>query len=724
MTIHTILAYASENDLPMSAITTNPLFDTKKGRVSKGKAIPHFKWTEKKRWEVGKTKKDRNGNKPTAWYLYLKKNAIYVIDIDVKNGLTAKDVLTEEAWTGFFNTSKYIVETGSKGIHVYYSIPIDCEVKDSINVDLNHLIKEEHKSVTSIDIITDHIICEGSSYEYETQKYEYTALKGDIYQTIHNENIWNAVSPFITIKKETIEEKQERSMKEVIRSLDYNEIIDHIDNIPNVNSSWEQWYKMGQLIYNILGSEGLQPFITWSSKNESNHSDKSTIDLWKGLSERQSGSTLTIGSLLYLSKQSNEDNYKKIRAKYEPLSYTSIKLMIEENHFFIEEPNPLYCRIRDRDIITYKPSEFSEILKPYNVIVNDKLKSFFDLWSRDNTRRTYKRFGFYPDGNCPSNEYNRFVPAEASFLPVKTVPIDPIMHHFHIMSGEDEKAKEFLIDFFAQIVQQPAKIIGVAILLYGIEGCGKDILVDWIGKRILGYHQYNKPGNIANMFKGFNSELAGNLLFHTDEIELKVIKKYNEDLKRVLTSGRIRIEGKGKDAISIDSYIRLFMTTNNRDALVISATDRRFAVFRSSDKYRNNMEYFKKLESFLEEEGVARSFYDFLMARDISQFDHTKRPETEIYKEMKQSSMNPILQWISNDTFDETKMKSSEWLVKYNNWAEMYKGRIHNLTSFGTAINDFASKNIGIVRKVTMNCKELTINKEEVLNYMEKEGLI
>ena len=91
------------------------------------------------------------------------------------------------------------------------------------------------------------------------------------------------------------------------------------------------------------------------------------------------------------------------------------------------------------------------------------------------------------------------------------------------MSGEDEKAKEFLIDFFAQIVQQPAKIVGVAILLYGIEGCGKDILVDWIGKRILGYHQYNKPGNIANMFKGFNSELAGNLLFHTDEIELKVI---------------------------------------------------------------------------------------------------------------------------------------------------------------------------------------------------------
>jgi hypothetical protein len=725
MTVHTIVAFAKENDLSMSAIITNPSYSEKKGRVTKGNGIANKEWNKKHRWEAKNYKKTIRDEEPTAWFLDIKKIGFYVIDVDVCDGKTAKEALTDLAWNMLFETSDYIVETGSKGLHAYYKIPTmeNIEIKKTIKVKgLDKWFKEGVRA--DIDIITDTIICEGSTYCYDGNTYSYNVLKGDIYKTSCNDTVWkdtkNLICQEIQVEKE---QEQNEMTEEMNRSIEYNEVIDHINNIPNDNANWEKWYRMGQLIFNILGRDGLDVFIKWSAQNETNNDDRATINLWRGLKEK-SNNTLTIGTLLYLSKQ-NEAEYKKIRAKYNPLSYASIKLMIEEDHFFVEEPEPLYCRIRDRDIITYKPNTFRELMKTYNYKVKDKTKQFYDNWTCDSEKRTYKRFGFYPGNNCPKDEYNRFVKAEASFLPiVNGIDLDPILHHFFIMAGEDEKGKDFLIDFFAQIVQEPHILKGIAIILYGTEGSGKDILIDWMGDKILGSHQYNKPGNIANMFKGFNSELQGKQLFHSDEIDNKTIKKYIEDIKRIITSGKLRIEGKGKDAQSVDSYIRLCMTTNNRDALHLSATDRRMCVFQSSDKYRNDMEYFKTLVAFLHKDGVARTFYDFLMARDISKFDHTNRPQTEIYKEMKQSSINPVLLWISNDEFENQQLKTTEWLAMYNTWAETNKTRFHNPTTFGTTMNEFISKNIGITKQTPKNISKLTIDRDIVLEYMKKEGLL
>lgn len=742
MPIHDVLAFAKEHDVPMSAIKCNPLYDEKKGRVSKGRPVPHVGWNKKKRWEAKNAKKTITDEVPTMWFFDLKKAGMYVIDIDPKNGKTAQEALHPAAWTNLYECSEYIVETGSKGIHVYFKVPELEEgttLADAVKIEGGEswFINGEGE----VDVIVDHIIAEGSSYEFEGTKYSYISLKpgSSIHDVEEHPRTWEYVGHFVSTtpqQQREAQKAQERAQEEKItnemnRTIEYDEVIDHINNIPNDTTNWNDWYKMAQIVYNVLGRDGLAVFNAWSSKNR-DHDDRTTRDLWKGLSERHDGKTLTIGSLLFLSKSANEDNYTQIRLKYKPLSYASLKMMLEQDHFFVEEPEPAYVRQRSRNIVIYTPSSFREVIKTLDFQYTDKkgeikTKSFYEHWSSDKSKRTYKRFGFYPNqAECPKDEYNRFVPAEATFQEEEKVDITPILNHFSVMSGHNQEGTDFLLNFFGQIVQQPGTLPGMAILLYAEEGAGKDILVDWIGQYVLGYHQYCKPGKIENMFKGFNSELVGKMLIHTDEVDNKAIKKYIEDLKRIITNGRIRIEGKGKDAVEHNSCTRLFMTTNNRDALVVSHSDRRFCIFESSSEHRQNINYFKTLHAHLKQPGMARAFYEFLMQRDLSNFDHTKRPKTALYKEMKQSSVNPILSWVANaeEDFEEPLLRTTSWLEKYNMWAERNKMRSHNITSFGTQMNELDSKKIGFEKKKPKNVSMILIKREDVMVFMEKEGLI
>ena len=738
MAINDVLAYAKENDVAISAVLLHPAYNESKGRVTKGNAVPHYGWNAKKRWELKNTKKIHN-KLAEAWIMDLTKMGLYVVDIDVKGDKKAVDVLKKEVYDNILHASHYIVETGSGGIHAYFKRPTLDEgslISKSIG---NPYFKQWFVNADDgdVDIIVDAIITEGTFYDFESKRYTYTSIKagGSIFGIEESEEMWEEVSPFIlTTPQQLAEQQRKREEADLSRPVELQEVIDHFNNIPNNRTNWGDWYKMAQIAYNVLGDSGYDVFVTWSSQNK-DHSDRVARDLWRGLSERTGGRTLTIGTLMYLSKQASEDNYKRIRAKYSPLSYASMKVLIEEDHFYVEEPNPLFVRVRERDAITYTSSEFCGVVKPMECPYTNekgitKTKPFFDIWTSDPYRRVYKRFGFYPDNSkCPKDEYNRFVPAEASFIQEeREIDLQPILAHFELMGNHEKDNVEFLLNFFAQIVQQPDVIPGMAVLLYAKEGAGKDILVDWIGNKVLGRHQYRKAGSIKNVFKGFNAHLLGKLLIHCDEIDNRTMKENYEDFKRLVTATEIDIEAKNKDVQAYNSYTRYFLTTNNRDAFmgVLTATGRREVLIESSSEKITDRDYFVRLVEFLKTPGVERTFYNYLMKRDISAFHHTNRPKTALYKEIQQASINPILQWIveSNDSFDEEQQRTTQWLALYNMWAEQNHMKRHNVTSFGLFMNEMIGKSCGITKQAPKNVSKLTIVRPEVMKWLVAQKLI
>ena len=734
MPIGDVLHFAKSQNIPMTAVCCNPHYDESKGRVTKGATIPFKDWTNKSRFELKNTKTTPNVNSDAYfWLLNIKKIGFYVIDIDVKNGKTAKDVLKDEAYESLFTASNYVVQTGSGGVHFYFKIP---DLDDGITVrqtikceELKPLLKDTENG--EIDIITHTIATEGSSYIYEGKKYEYVSIKigSGISSVAESETVWGDISDIII--NNPIEDAED-SKEEFNTPLQDDEIKDHLKNIPNDKANWQQWYLMAQTIFNIYGRDGFDLFNNWSKRCKY-YNESATRQLWKGLRQ---GSRRGIGSILYLSRQADETQYRKIRAKYNILSYKSMKLLLEEDHFFVKEPKPMYVKKKQYEIIAYSPGSFQDLLKSHKYTIKDKNgvkkeHSFYEKYTADPNKLTYDNMGYYPDNSkCPSYTFNIYVLPLATFTsPSKDVDISKILQHIDIMTGYTEGGSKFLIQYLAQIVQQPDVLPGMIILLYGKQGAGKDILVNWFGKEVLGNHLYYRVGNPFDLLSRFNHDFNGKLLLHCDEFNKGFMIKHQDDLKRIATSDTLKYEGKGVNSVSASNYGRIIMTTNNKDALLVEDNDRRYVMFKSSDEKVKDINYFKELAQCMNDKEISRAFYDYLMKVDLSDFSHVNRPKTELYIEMKQQSIHPILQWIVDAEEDfipdegetECYKKTTEWLDLFNTWN--YKVNFERLTTtaFGTAMSEFASKDCGIIKKSPGNIRKLVIDREKVVEYLANE---
>lgn len=78
----------------------------------------------------------------------------------------------------------------------------------------------------------------------------------------------------------------------------------------------------------------------------------------------------------------------------------------------------------------------------------------------------------------------------------------------------------------------------------------------------------------------------------------------------------------------------------------VDETDRRYSIFETGEKYRNDQKYFADFETYMLKPENQRAIYDFLMKRDISQVDWVNdRPKTKAYIEMRNSNLSPCLKW-------------------------------------------------------------------------------
>ena len=76
---------------------------------------------------------------------------------------------------------------------------------------------------------------------------------------------------------------------------------------------------------------------------------------------------------------------------------------------------------------------------------------------------------------------------------------------------------------------------------------------------------------------------------------------------------------------------------------------------------------------------------------------------------MKQSSINPVLLWISNDEFEVQQLKTTEWLAMYNTWAETNKTRFHTI-AFGN-LEDFQPSGTLNMTRAVQPLLYLTLNR-------------
>lgn len=279
---------------------------------------------------------------------------------------------------------------------------------------------------------------------------------------------------------------------------------------------------------------------------------------------------------------------------------------------------------------------------------------FISAWLRDPNKRIVEKIVVDPT-NTMTNVYNMWKGFDAERLPpvpgerVKEL-VDPITKHFDdvVTTGVQEHTT-FLHHYLANMLQRPWQKSQVAISLYGSQGCGKGIIFEFFRQKILGTHcsyQTSKPEN--DLFGRFANGAVNRVCIQIDEV--RSLHDHADQLKDFITNPTVNYEKKGKDTIVVSNFANLILTSNNANALTVSADDRRFALFHCSSARKGDTQYFSQLGTHLARPEVARAYYQYLMSLDLSEyptsFQH-KRPVTEYYKEVQHNSIPVISRFFS-----------------------------------------------------------------------------
>ena len=280
---------------------------------------------------------------------------------------------------------------------------------------------------------------------------------------------------------------------------------------------------------------------------------------------------------------------------------------------------------------------------------------FIDVWLRDEERRTLN--GIVVDPTCKAGEkyYNLWQGFKAAKLPpVSLVDEEELMkpikkHILDVIANGNETHMNWILDYLGNMIQRPEQKTQVAISLYGAQGTGKGIIFEKFRLNVLGStcsFQTSKPED--DLFGRFGNGCVNCVCVQVDEV--KCLHDHADRLKDLITNPTLNYEKKGRDTIVVDNYVNLILTSNNANALTVTADDRRFVLFHCSPVYKGNPEYFNHLGSHLDRPEVARAFYQHCLKRDLSPYPKSfqfSRPITDYYREAQRSSIPVLSRFIS-----------------------------------------------------------------------------
>jgi len=171
------------------------------------------------------------------------------------------------------------------------------------------------------------------------------------------------------------------------------------------------------------------------------------------------------------------------------------------------------------------------------------------------------------------------------------------------------------------------------------EGVGKDTYFDFIGK-MLGRYFINTSEPENSVFGRFNYQLAQTLLVKMEEGNFETNKSNQDNLKSLITCELKTYEEKGKPTMTLRSFTRTVMTTNNPVPVVLSDTARRFMMLKASPERRGDKQFWTQVHEILAKPESVSAYFDYLLKRDISKFNPRDMPESE-YKDHVSTALRP-----------------------------------------------------------------------------------
>lgn len=347
----------------------------------------------------------------------------------------------------------------------------------------------------------------------------------------------------------------------------------------------------------------------------------------------------------------------------------------------------------------------------------------YKSWLDHDERSQYEGIEFNPTGKSNPEYYNLYtgMPYENDIVENASKDDFPLInkHIKEIICNNDLPCYEYFMNWLAHLVQRVGQKINVAPVLKGKEGAGKGIICSELLGELIGKKYIIQATDPSHVIGKFNAGQESCLVLFCDEAVFDNAPARNK-LKSMVTEKQMMLEQKGFDAKMAENYMNIIMASNHESVLSVDKDNRRYwflnvseawcvsgGISEDNSKEQNeaiqafhaqSRDYFNALRKEIYNKEVVRSFYSWLMKRDIECWDAKNRPQTKAIVSEIESGLDSIgkfLQYFikgadNNGEMDDM-IGGNEFYTKYTNYCDQMKIGMYGIksnTHFGRFITD------------------------------------
>lgn len=337
----------------------------------------------------------------------------------------------------------------------------------------------------------------------------------------------------------------------------------------------------------------------------------------------------------------------ELAAGYPLADYVAMRTLFELNHFYdictdrvVEVTDGVLLPMKSQHAETWLDRDW-RLVKDASDFLNG-YRSFYKVWSKDPLRRCARSISRVPTTN-PDAFY---VPFKFAWTKQPEGDVDAALAAEQVAlygqlvdaaaAANAVAAGPFIHDYVAHMLQFPLVLPGVALILTGPKGCGKDTLLNFVLKHLLGTALGVNYDNVAALFNTHDTGSMHVVAVKVEELSARALKPFAKPLRALITAeGRVFNTKNGAIMHNVENYVR-FMGTSNEDCPVPmyddNQADRRFLIARMSPALTANTAFWSAVyhpTRGLMTAAAGRAVGQWLMARDLAGFNPRQLPETQ-----------------------------------------------------------------------------------------------
>lgn len=287
------------------------------------------------------------------------------------------------------------------------------------------------------------------------------------------------------------------------------------------------------------------------------------------------------------------------------------------------------------------PNELHNWYENDRVATEKSTQPVSKAWMQHKMRREYPNGIVFAPGQVREGAFNHWKGFDVE--PSSEGSCKLFLSHLRevICSGNEEHYR-YALGWFAHMVQKPWEKPGVAMVLRGKKRIGKDTIADYFGGLIKRYHV--TVANQDQMVGKFNAHQEKCLLLHVQEGFWAGNKQAEGSLKYLITSTSVLIEPKSVNAFTVDSFLRLFISSNEDWVVPATADEGRYFVLDVATHRKDDHKYFAAMKHEMNNGGLSALLY-YLMNYDLSDFEVRKIPDTAALADQKTKGLKNLDKW-------------------------------------------------------------------------------